>query len=260
MFKNLVFYMEACESGSMFDGLLPEDLGVYALTAAAPDEPSFAYYWDKDREVFISDEFSVNWIVDSEANMTASDETIERQFKITRSRTLDSHVQQYGDLEFVKEPIGDFEGVLNETRSIADIRFFIGERGVPQWDVSLESLYRKLSQETDIVSEARIQEKIDFEIFRRHKIEYMFRLIVATTVEHFSSYNNTLEFWMDIHLKPQNFTALKSIWIYSSEKCGKWSEYPLKFWNVLVSLCESFGESALVNGLSRACDKAKWVA
>jgi len=80
MFKRLVFYLEACESGSMFEGLLPEDLGVYAMTASAPDEPSFAYYWDRDRLVFISDEFSVNWIVDSEANMSASGETIERQF------------------------------------------------------------------------------------------------------------------------------------------------------------------------------------
>ena len=34
MYKELVFYLEACESGSMFDGLLDPSLGIYAVTAA----------------------------------------------------------------------------------------------------------------------------------------------------------------------------------------------------------------------------------
>jgi len=116
------------------------------------------------------------------------------------------------------------------------------------------------SQETDIASQALIQEKIDIEILRRHRIEYLFRIIVSRTVPKYSRYNNTLEFWLDIHLQPHNFTALRSIWLYSLEKCLKWGEYSLQFWSVLVSLCESFGESAVVNGLSRACDEAIQVA
>ena len=34
MYSRLVFYMEACESGSMFEKLLPTDLNIYATTAA----------------------------------------------------------------------------------------------------------------------------------------------------------------------------------------------------------------------------------
>ena len=33
-FKKLVFYLEACESGSMFKNLLPENIDVYATTAS----------------------------------------------------------------------------------------------------------------------------------------------------------------------------------------------------------------------------------
>jgi legumain len=33
-FKKLVFYLEACESGSMFKDLLPNDINVYATTAS----------------------------------------------------------------------------------------------------------------------------------------------------------------------------------------------------------------------------------
>eukprot|EP00755_Sulcionema_specki_P023756 Sspe_Gene.149::Locus_49_Transcript_1_1_Confidence_1.000_Length_797::g.149::m.149/K01369/LGMN; legumain len=40
MYKELVFYMEACESGSMFDGF-PTDLNIYVTTAANADESSW---------------------------------------------------------------------------------------------------------------------------------------------------------------------------------------------------------------------------
>ncbi len=36
MYSELVFYLEACEAGSMFDGLLPAGVKVYATTAANP--------------------------------------------------------------------------------------------------------------------------------------------------------------------------------------------------------------------------------
>lgn len=43
MFAKLVFYMDACYSGSMFQGL-PSNINVYATTAASPIEPSFGAY------------------------------------------------------------------------------------------------------------------------------------------------------------------------------------------------------------------------
>ncbi|CAG2175194.1 unnamed protein product, partial [Oppiella nova] len=45
-FAKLVFYLETCESGSMFDKLLPKDINIYATTASLPTENS--YQWDLD--------------------------------------------------------------------------------------------------------------------------------------------------------------------------------------------------------------------
>lgn len=36
MYKELVFYMEACYSGSMFQGILQEEWNMYVMTAANP--------------------------------------------------------------------------------------------------------------------------------------------------------------------------------------------------------------------------------
>lgn len=33
---QLTFYLEACESGSMFEGVLADDVNIYATTAANP--------------------------------------------------------------------------------------------------------------------------------------------------------------------------------------------------------------------------------
>lgn len=48
MFRKLTFYMEACESGSMFDGVLPGNISVYATTAANAFESSWGTYCPPD--------------------------------------------------------------------------------------------------------------------------------------------------------------------------------------------------------------------
>lgn len=51
MYKELVFYMEACESGSMFEGLLPSDVSIYATTAANSKESSYGTYCNSESSV-----------------------------------------------------------------------------------------------------------------------------------------------------------------------------------------------------------------
>ena len=47
----MVVYIEACESGSMFENLLPENINVYATTASNAEESSYACYYDDERQV-----------------------------------------------------------------------------------------------------------------------------------------------------------------------------------------------------------------
>jgi len=61
-FKQMVLYIEACESGSMFNDKLPSDINVYATTAANPNESSYACYYDSKLETYLGDCYSVNWM------------------------------------------------------------------------------------------------------------------------------------------------------------------------------------------------------
>lgn len=75
LYSQLTFYLETCESGSMFQNL-PNNMSIYALSAANPTESSYATYCPPDDKVngkkigsCLGDEFSVNWM----QNTLASD-------------------------------------------------------------------------------------------------------------------------------------------------------------------------------------------
>merc|ERR1712198_638663 len=63
-YNKMVFYVEACESGSMFKGLLPENVNVFATTASNATTSSYACYFDKARKTFLGDVYSIKWLED----------------------------------------------------------------------------------------------------------------------------------------------------------------------------------------------------
>lgn len=70
----MVFYIEACESGSMFEGILPENINIYGVTAANAHESSWGYYCYPDDVVngthigtCLGDLFAINWMENADA-------------------------------------------------------------------------------------------------------------------------------------------------------------------------------------------------
>jgi len=115
MFNRLVFYLEACESGSMFEGMnIP---GVYGLTASNAHESSWGTYCMPNDRVngkhigsCLGDLFSVNWMEDLDMETGVTEETLGKQFALVKKETSKSHVMQYSDLSFAKECVSDFVG------------------------------------------------------------------------------------------------------------------------------------------------------
>lgn len=67
-----MIYIEACESGSMFEGLLKTNLNIYAVTASSAEESSSGIYCGytyppsppEYNGLCLGDEFSVSWLED----------------------------------------------------------------------------------------------------------------------------------------------------------------------------------------------------
>ncbi|CAE7755257.1 dVPE, partial [Symbiodinium pilosum] len=124
MFKQMVFYMEACESGSMFPKL-KKDSKILAVTASNGKESSWGTYCGdaavvKGKNVgsCLGDLFSVNWMEDDDLGKFSS-ETFSTQIAKVKKLTNKSHVCSFGDKSFVDEKIGDVElsGALSASQS-----------------------------------------------------------------------------------------------------------------------------------------------
>jgi len=125
MYKKLVFYMEACESGSMFQNLLPTNMSIYATTAANAKESSWGTYCPphdivdgKQMQSCLGDLYSVNWMEDSDKASEQSSETLEAQYKLVKQETNKSHSMEFGDLTISQEHIHDYQGAEAFVRPI----------------------------------------------------------------------------------------------------------------------------------------------
>lgn len=114
MYNKLSFYLETCESGSMFEGMSTP--GVYGLSASSPSESSWGTYCGSDAMVdgksvgsCLGDLFSVNWMEDSDA-VDITQETLNDQFGAVKTATSKSAVMQWGDLSFQSDKVSEYQG------------------------------------------------------------------------------------------------------------------------------------------------------
>lgn len=127
-YKQLLFYMDACNSGSMFASGLLKAPNVLAVAAAKATEESFAAFcppYDKvksenNRETFscLGDVMSINWMLDAAAAKTST-ETVGSQIEAVSNQTAlnhtlnihhNSHVEQFGDMAIRAQMLAEFQG------------------------------------------------------------------------------------------------------------------------------------------------------
>ncbi|XP_028398657.1 legumain-like [Dendronephthya gigantea] len=146
-YKQMVIYVEACESGSMFaDGGLPNNIKVFATTAANPRESSYAYYWDNKRDTYLGDLYSISWMENSDkSNLTS--ETLQQQFLKVKKRTTQSHVQEYGEQDMSADSVIDFQGEGKESWLPAkDTNEYDTNDAVPSPEVPMAILEHRLEK------------------------------------------------------------------------------------------------------------------
>lgn len=107
-YRSLVFYLEACESGSMFNNLLPPDHRIFAMTASNPMESSFACCYDETVNNYLGDTFSVNWLENADSFEALLKETLIGQYHLVENETLKSHVCLYGDASLSNNSLAQY--------------------------------------------------------------------------------------------------------------------------------------------------------
>ncbi|KAM0938251.1 putative legumain protein [Dioscorea sansibarensis] len=248
-YKSLVFYLEACESGSIFEGLLPNNIGIYATTAANALEDSFATYcYVRGYYTCLGDLYSVSWMEDSDENNLNS-ETLEQQYKVVKRRALPrngsdgSHVKRYGDLRLSKDVLSLYFGSnhanISETL-IHNNPFPLISTTVNQRDADLNQFWRKFQMSPEGSTEKLEVQKqlLDIMSHRLHidnSIELIGRLLFGP--------DKGLKMLKIVRPSGQplvdDWDCLKSMVRTFETHCGSLSQYGMKHMRAFANICNA---------------------
>jgi legumain len=249
MYNKMVVYIESCESGSMFNNLLPKNINVYATSASSPDESSWGCYCPPEDVIdgtsvgsCLGDLYSVNWMEDADKQTPLGmKETLQEQFVVVRQLTTMSHVMQYGDLSWTNMTIGQFQGEVKRTEDVVgqvrrEPAVAPNAAGVVNSrDIKLHSLYYAYvrADKTDLVASHAAAAELQKEIAHRVAHDNLFAGLAQTMVN---------ENWAGVMSAPAVTPIVASECVNVVHKavadfCGGFSDYSLQYARVVYNLC-----------------------
>jgi len=259
MYSHLVFYMEACESGSMFEGLIRSNIGVYVTTASNAVESSWGTYCPPDDMVngksigsCLGDLYSINWMENADAQ--GPTETLQAQFTEVRTKTTQSHVMQYGDLSWTSEPIGNYLGNNSTFKAQVVTNPSKSSSNVKSQDIPMHLAYYKYlrAEATDFETRMALSKQLQQHLIRRVAVDNYFMDLAsaANNVDAFS-----LKAKMPVVCDGRCCEKLSDVY---AAKCGGWDDYSLQYHRVIVNLCASIDQQPteadkLVASLNSLC-------
>lgn len=226
MYHKLVYYLEACESGSMFVGY-PTNKMIYTTTAANPTESSWAFYCPPNDDVAdgvhigacLGDEYSIQWMEDTE-NHDSEVETLQVQYENVKKATLKSHVMQYGDVAWTSDKVSSILGVHKpKERQVSDVQV----TRVPARDAKLVGL-QALAAKNDKASMIALEK------------EFNERKFYDDSFEHLGNRYGNLQ-----AVNPDgetDFDCYREIINHWENSCGKLSDYGLQFGKFFYNYCK----------------------
>lgn len=253
-FSKLVFYLEACESGSMFHKKLKNNIDIYATTAANPDESSYACYYDKKRQTYLGDVYSVKWMENSDA-VDLTKETLMKQFQIVKEETNTSHVMQYGEMDYVNDDLDEFQGDGMGSVSGKSPEEYRGEQitdAIPSPDVELNILHHRLKDSASLAERREIAREIEELLERKEGV----RKTMESIVEQCTSSEEQKTRVLKTRADPEDFDCYKQAVKTFSKTCynlGQ-NDHALRHVYALSNLCEeNIPTEMIVSAIMKEC-------
>ena len=236
-YQKLVFYIEACESGSMMEDL-PDNINAYSTTAANSEEASWACYYDDKRQTYLGDWYSVNWMEDSDVE-DLKKETLHKQFVLVKKHTNTSHVMQYGNLSISHMKVVQFQGTAKASSAPLSLPPVSHYDLTPSPEVPLAIMKRKLMATND-ASEAKA---ILGEMKRHLEAKELIQKSMHKIISFITNSNELTGHILSNRLRLRNYDCYESALEHFKARCFNWHsplyEYALRQLYALVNVCES---------------------
>ncbi|KAH0465386.1 hypothetical protein IEQ34_005489 [Dendrobium chrysotoxum] len=278
-YKEMVIYVESCESGSMFEGMMSEDLKIYVTTASNAEENSWGTYCPgmippppPEYSTCLGDLYSVSWMEDSESHNLKL-ETIEKQYQIVKARTLNfntsnagSHVMEYGTKSIKAEKLYLYQGFDPSNANISDNNLpqtIMPSEVINQRDADLlfmwkmyEQLDNNSNNKTEILEE--ITATMKHRLHLDSSIDFIGKLIFGS-IKGPSILRNIRSSGQPL---VDDWDCLKSMVRIFESHCGSLTQYGMKHMRAFANICNSdISLDAMEGACISACggyNSAKW--
>ncbi|KAL3655691.1 hypothetical protein CASFOL_000087 [Castilleja foliolosa] len=265
-YKSLVFYLEACDAGSMFDGLLPKGLNIYATTASNAAELSWGVYCDfkEFKGICLGDTYSVSWMEDSEVNNLQT-ETLMQQYQLVKKRTIkgnehgsSSHVVQYGDIKLSSDSVSTYLGAHSTTNRnhtlVDDHQYSINQSytSIDQRDADLHYFRHKfIKAPQGSAKKAEARKQLDEVIAHRAHVDKSVELIGKILIGIDKVMANVRPVGQPL---VDDWDCLKSTVRTFERYCGSLSRYGMKHMRSFANMCNAGVKTEqMAKASSQAC-------
>ncbi|CAL0323251.1 unnamed protein product [Lupinus luteus] len=248
-YKKMVMYIEACDAGSMFEGLLPNDMNIYVTTASNGNESSYGTYCPDYQSPDALPPLYTICLGDVRQRALTGDGNIDHS----------SHVMQFGDIKLNNDTLFTYIGASstnviensNLTTTLAPTTL------VDQRDARLLYLRLKLVKALDGSNEkSEVQKELEAEIAHREHVDKSVDLVGKLLFEKEKS--STI--MTDVPPKGEPYvndwdcyiTMMKTYESY----CGALSSYGRKYSRAFANMCNAgISEQQMVAAASQICPK-----
>ena len=261
MYKELVFYLEACHAGSMFYNLLPNNISIYTTTAANPKESSYAEYCSYDAKVngtligsCLGDEYSCRFMedIDSRPGDKLKDYTMQEQYEYLVKAVTGSNVMQYGDLEIAKKSIYEF--VNAQTKKFLRVVYKTIEIILPPLRFAEEKKSVKINNENYRLEWYRMQaeESNDMEAEDEYYEEIAQQ---GRTTKIFDIFKKWFSLPERNHESKINFDCYRKVVNAYEKKCGMLIDRDFKFMTHIANFCsQGISPRKAISAFSSICE------
>jgi len=240
LYQELLFYLEACESGSIFQDLLTAP-NLKAVTAANAKQSSYATYCPPSDQVqntsinsCLGDEFSIHWMEDSDKGKIMT-ETIKDQIDLVTPLVTKSQVQQFGEVALDDEPIGNFQGSNPSHGFLAVSKGSSTQDLVDARDVELHLAHWQLERAHTPRDKQAAEQNIARVVAERAAVDALFLEIAMAVVAQDAKAKQMLEHPVS-HIS--DVQCHRSAIRTTERHCGFFNDYSMRHALLFANLCD----------------------
>ncbi|XVE57720.1 hypothetical protein DITRI_Ditri04bG0112000 [Diplodiscus trichospermus] len=277
-YKEMIIYVEACESGSIFEGIMPKDINVYVTTASNAQENSWGTYCPgmepsapPEYITCLGDLYSVAWMEDSETH-NLKRETVKQQYDTVKERTSNSnsytfggsHVMEYGNTSIKAEKLYLYQGFDPATVNFPPNKLSPDTHmeTVNQRDADTLFLWHLYKSSEDGSKKTEILKQITETMRQRNQLDGSIELI--GTILYGPAKGSVILHSVREPGLPlvDSWQCLKSMVRLFETHCGSLTQYGMKHMRAFANICNSgVSQSLMEEACAAACsshDPGQW--